>query len=63
MKTESRLIAVPVNGDEIRGDLHIPEKSTALVVFAHLGVTHASSSSPRHRLPGLTILHQDESRS
>ena len=47
MKTESRLIAVPVNGDEIRGDLHIPENSTALVVFAH--GSGSSRHSPRNK--------------
>jgi len=51
MKTESRLIAVPVssdeNNDEIRGDLHIPENSTALVVFAH--GSGSSRHSPRNK--------------
>jgi putative phosphoribosyl transferase len=51
MKTESRLIAVPVDGDEnndrIWGDLRIPEKSTALVVFAH--GSGSSRHSPRNK--------------
>jgi len=51
MKMESRLIAVPVfsdeNNGEIRGDLHIPENSTALVVFAH--GSGSSRHSPRNK--------------
>ena len=50
MKTES-LIAVPMSGDgkngEIQGDLHIPENSTALVVFAH--GSGSSRHSPRNK--------------
>jgi len=51
MKMEARLIAVPVfsdeNNGEIRGDLHIPENSTALVVFAH--GSGSSRHSPRNK--------------
>ena len=47
MTTESRLIAVPVNSDEIQGDLHIPKNSTALVVFAH--GSGSSRHSPRNK--------------
>jgi putative phosphoribosyl transferase len=50
MKTES-LITVPVPGDEnngeIQGDLHIPENSNALVVFAH--GSGSSRHSPRNK--------------
>ncbi len=51
MKMESRRIAVTVSSDEnngeIRGDLHIPENSTALVVFAH--GSGSSRHSPRNK--------------
>ena len=51
MKMESRQIAVPApsdeNNGEIRGDLHIPENSTALVIFAH--GSGSSRHSPRNK--------------
>jgi pimeloyl-ACP methyl ester carboxylesterase len=42
MNMKSRLIYIPVGRDEIQGDLHIPDQSTAIVVFAH------GSGSSRH---------------
>lgn len=42
MSLKTRLIYIPVGRDDIQGDLHIPENSTAIVVFAH------GSGSSRH---------------
>jgi putative phosphoribosyl transferase len=42
MNLNSRLIYIPVGRDEIQGDLHVPQKSTSIVVFAH------GSGSSRH---------------
>jgi putative phosphoribosyl transferase len=42
MKIKSRLIDIPIGRDEIQGELHIPENSIAIVVFAH------GSGSSRH---------------
>src|SRR5215470_12880858 len=47
MNLISRLIYIPVGRDEIQGDLHIPEKSTSLVVFAH--GSGSSRHSPRNK--------------
>jgi len=42
MNLNSRLIYIPVGREEIQGDLHVPQKSTSIVVFAH------GSGSSRH---------------
>jgi putative phosphoribosyl transferase len=47
MNLKSRLIYLPVGRDEIQGDLQIPEKSKALIVFAH--GSGSSRNSPRNR--------------
>jgi pimeloyl-ACP methyl ester carboxylesterase len=47
MNVKSRLIYIPVGRDEIQGDLHIPEKSIAIVVFAH--GSGSSRHSPRNK--------------
>jgi len=47
MNLTSRLIYIPVGRDEIQGDLHIPEKSIAIVVFAH--GSGSSRHSPRNQ--------------
>jgi len=44
MNIQSRPIQIPVDDEEIQGDLNIPEDSTAIVVFAH------GSGSSRHSL-------------
>jgi putative phosphoribosyl transferase len=44
---KSRLIYIPVGRDEIQGDLHIPERSKGIVVFAH--GSGSSRHSPRNR--------------
>ena len=47
MNLNSRLIYIPVGRAEIQGDLHIPEKSTSIVVFAH--GSGSSRQSPRNK--------------
>jgi putative phosphoribosyl transferase len=47
MNIKSRLIYIPVGRAEIQGDLHIPEKSASIVVFAH--GTGSSRQSPRNK--------------
>jgi dienelactone hydrolase len=47
MRTRSRLIDIPVEREEIQGELLIPEKSASLVVFA-LG-SGSSRHSPRNQ--------------
>src|SRR5206468_4872788 len=47
MNLKSHLIYIPVGHDEIEGDLHIPESSTAIVVFAH--GSGSSRHSPRNK--------------
>jgi dienelactone hydrolase len=47
MNLNSRLIYIPAGRDEIQGDLHIPEKSKAIVVFAH--GSGSSRHSPRNQ--------------
>jgi len=47
MNLNSRLIYIPVGRAEIQGDLHIPEKSTSIVVFAH--GSGSSRLSPRNK--------------
>jgi putative phosphoribosyl transferase len=47
MNLNSRLIYIPVGRAEIQGDLHIPEKSTSIVVFAH--GSGSSRHSPRNK--------------
>jgi pimeloyl-ACP methyl ester carboxylesterase len=44
MNLKTRLIYIPAGRGEIQGDLYIPEKSTAIVMFAH------GSGSSRHSL-------------
>src|SRR5262249_62372437 len=46
MNLNSRLIYIPVGRDEIQGDLHVPQKSTSIVVFAH--GSGSSRLSPRN---------------
>jgi putative phosphoribosyl transferase len=47
MDTDSRLIRIPLDGDEIEGDLRIPEESNAIVIFAH--GSGSSRHSPRNK--------------
>jgi putative phosphoribosyl transferase len=47
MNIKTRLIYIPVGRAEIQGDLHIPDKSTAIVVFAH--GSGSSRHSPRNK--------------
>ena len=47
MNTKSRLIYIPADGDEIQGDLRIPEDSKAIVIFAH--GSGSSRHSPRNQ--------------
>jgi len=47
MNTKSRLIYIPADGDEIQGDLRIPEDSKAIVIFAH--GSGSSRHSPRNK--------------
>src|SRR5437870_9667102 len=47
MNMKSRLIYIPVDGDEIQDDLHIPENSKSIVVFAH--GSGSSRHSPRNK--------------
>src|SRR5437764_12282868 len=47
MNIKSRLIYIPVGRDEIQGNLHIPENSGAIVVFAH--GSGSSRHSPRNQ--------------
>ena len=47
MNTKSSLIYIPVGRDEIQGDLHIPERAKAIVVFAH--GSGSSRHSPRNK--------------
>ena len=47
MNVKSRLIGIPVNREEIEGDLRIPERSTSIVVFAH--GSGSSRHSPRNK--------------
>ena len=47
MNLNSRLIYIPVGRAEIQGDLHIPAKSTSIVVFAH--GSGSSRHSPRNK--------------
>ena len=47
MDTESRLIHIPVEGDEIEGELRLPQDSKAIVVFAH--GSGSSRHSPRNK--------------
>ncbi len=47
MNLNSRLIYIPVGRAEIQGDLHIPEKSTSIVLFAH--GSGSSRLSPRNK--------------
>jgi putative phosphoribosyl transferase len=47
MSVKSGLISIPINGEEIQGDLHIPEHSGALVIFAH--GSGSSRHSPRNK--------------
>jgi putative phosphoribosyl transferase len=47
MNVNLRLIYIPVGRAEIQGDLHIPEKSTSIVVFAH--GSGSSRQSPRNK--------------
>lgn len=44
---ESYAVFIPVEGGEIGGDLDVPEKSTAIVVFAH--GSGSSRHSPRNK--------------
>jgi len=47
MNTKSRLIYILADGDEIQGDLRIPEDSKAIVIFAH--GSGSSRHSPRNQ--------------
>jgi putative phosphoribosyl transferase len=47
MNLNSRLIYIPVGRAEIQGDLHIPDESTSIVVFAH--GSGSSRHSPRNK--------------
>ena len=47
MNTKSSLIYIPVGRDEIQGDLQIPERAKAIVVFAH--GSGSSRHSPRNK--------------
>src|SRR4030095_10453785 len=47
MNVNSRLIYIPVGRAEIQGDLHIPDESTSIVVFAH--GSGSSRHSPRNK--------------
>jgi len=47
MDTKSRLIHIPVEGDEIQGDLRLPRESKAIVIFAH--GSGSSRHSPRNK--------------
>lgn len=47
MNVKSRLIYIPVDEDQIQGDLNISDNSTAIVVFAH--GSGSSRHSPRNK--------------
>src|SRR2546425_12495505 len=47
MNVKSRLIYIPVDEDQIQGDLNISDNSTAIVLFAH--GSGSSRHSPRNR--------------
>jgi len=47
MNPKSRLIYIPVGRAEIQGDLHNPENSASIIVFAH--GTGSSRQSPRNK--------------
>jgi len=47
MNLKSSLIYIPVGRDEIQGDLHIAQNTTAIVVFAH--GSGSSRHSPRNK--------------
>src|SRR5437870_9751803 len=47
MNVKSRLIYMPVDEDQIQGDLNISDNSTAIVVFAH--GSGSSRHSPRNK--------------
>jgi putative phosphoribosyl transferase len=44
---KTRVVYIPVGRDEIEGDLHIPENTTSIVVFAH--GSGSSRHSPRNK--------------
>jgi dienelactone hydrolase len=47
MNLKSQSVFIPVNTDEIEGDLRIPERAAAMVVFAH--GSGSSRHSPRNK--------------
>src|SRR5215510_10659157 len=44
---KTRVVYIPIGRDDIAGDLHIPEHSTSIVVFAH--GSGSSRHSPRNK--------------
>jgi putative phosphoribosyl transferase len=44
---KTRVVYIPVGRDEIEGDLHVPENTTSIVVFAH--GSGSSRNSPRNK--------------
>ena len=56
MDTKSRLIHIPVEGDEIQGDLHIPKASMSIVVFAMAGAVAGTRGFGKSRNPGARLV-------